>query len=53
MRFALYEAKMGLITLLSKYRLHPTENTPRTITYDPKAILSTSMYPLWAKIEKR
>ena len=53
MRFALYEAKLGLIALLSKYKMVKTHKTPETITLDPKAILSASKHPIWVKLEKR
>jgi hypothetical protein len=39
MRFALYEAKLGLVALLSKYRIVATENTPKNIKYDPASVL--------------
>ncbi len=53
MRFALYEAKVGLVALLRKYRFVRTADTPSKVTYDPTSQLGASGVPLWVKIEKR
>jgi hypothetical protein len=35
-----YEAKVGLISLLTKYRIVRTEKTPDRIEFDPKSQLA-------------
>jgi hypothetical protein len=39
MRFGLMQVKTGLIQILSRYEIAPCKDTPRTITFDPKAFL--------------
>ena len=51
MRFALYEAKVGIVTMLRKYRLMKTSRTPEKIRFDPKSVLTASLDPLWVKVE--
>ncbi len=53
MRFALYEAKVGLAEVLFKYRFVKTSNTPEKVTLDPQSALSNCVEPLLVKIEKR
>lgn len=52
-RFALLEAKLVLITLLSKYSFVRTENTVENVTLDPKALLGSSKDPLLVKVVRR
>jgi cytochrome P450 len=52
-RFALYEAKVGIISVLHKYRFVKTHNTLEKIVYDPKAAFGQSEDPLWVKVERR
>ena len=51
MRFALYEAKLGTVTMLRKYKLSKTLKTPEKIRFDPKSVLTASFDPLWVKVE--
>lgn len=53
MRFALLEAKMGIVALMSKYSLKKTARTPDKITYDPSSVLAASLDELWVKAERR
>jgi hypothetical protein len=39
MRFGLTQVKTGLIQILSHYEIAPCKDTPRSITFDPKAFL--------------
>ena len=51
MRFALYEAKVGIVTMLRKYKLAKMAKTPEKIRFDPKSVLTASLDPLWIKVE--
>ena len=53
MRFALYEAKVALVSMVRKYRLTKTPNTPEKLTFDPKSNMTKSLHPLWVKVEAR
>ena len=53
MRFALYEAKVALVSMVRKYRLSKTPNTPEKVEFDPKSNMTESLNPLWVKVEAR
>ena len=53
MRFALYEAKVALVSLVWKYRLNKTANTPERLEFDSKSNMTESQYPLWVRLEAR
>ena len=53
MRFALYEAKVALVSLVWKYRLNKTANTPERLEFDPKSNMTESQCPLWVRLEAR
>ena len=53
MRFALYEAKVALVSMVRKYRLSKTPKTPEKVTLDPKSNMTESLHPLWVKVEAR
>ena len=53
MRFALLEAKMGIISLLSRYSFKECPETPKTVTFDPAQFLSNALEPLTVKVEQR
>lgn len=41
-RFGLLQTKMGLITVLKKYRVEPTSKTEVPLIFSPKCILITA-----------
>ena len=53
MRFALLEAKMGIIAVLRKYTIKKCPETPTTITRDPASFLSVANEALFVKMEER
>ena len=53
MRFAVLEAKMGLIAILSKMTIVKCLKTCETITYDPTSIFGAPKEGLWVKAELR
>ena len=53
MRFALYEAKVALVSVVRKYRLSRTPNTPEKLHFDPRSNMTESLHPLWVKVEER
>lgn len=43
MRFAMMETRIGLATILTNYRLSPSQKTPRKVILDPRSnVLSTA-----------
>ena len=52
-RFAFFLVKASLVAMVRKYRLIRTRNTPRTITFDPKANATQCLHPIWVRVEKR
>ena len=53
MRFALYKAKVALISVVCRYRLSKTANSPEKLNLDPRLNTTESLYPLWVKVEER
>ena len=53
MRFALYKAKVALISVVCRYRLSKTPNTPEKLYSDPRLNMTESLHPLWVKVEER
>uniref|UniRef100_A0A182Q3P6 Uncharacterized protein n=1 Tax=Anopheles farauti TaxID=69004 RepID=A0A182Q3P6_9DIPT len=52
MRFGLMQTKVGLITLLRKFRFSPSARTPDRVTYDPKMITLSPIAGNYLKVEK-
>uniref|UniRef100_A0A1L8E423 Putative cytochrome n=1 Tax=Nyssomyia neivai TaxID=330878 RepID=A0A1L8E423_9DIPT len=52
MRFGMMQTRVGLATLLSKYRITPTSRTPIPMKYDPKSAVLSPIGGMWLKIEK-
>ncbi|XP_069702398.1 probable cytochrome P450 6a14 [Periplaneta americana] len=50
MRFGLMQTKVGLISLLSKYEVHPSEKTPIPLVFDSKALVLAPEGGMWLKI---
>lgn len=43
LRFAMMETRIGLATILTNYRLLPSEKTPKKVIFDPRSnVLSTA-----------
>jgi hypothetical protein len=53
MRFALLEAKVGLMTVVRHFDLQPCSKTVEKIELDPKAGLSGNKGGLWVKAQAR
>jgi len=53
MRFALLEAKVGLIMVFRHFKLLPSQKTVEKVELDPKAGLGGNKGGLWAKAEPR
>lgn len=53
MRFGLLQTKVGMVALLSKYRFTPCEKTPSVITFDPRAVVTSSIDGIHVRIEPR
>uniref|UniRef100_A0A1L8E431 Putative cytochrome n=1 Tax=Nyssomyia neivai TaxID=330878 RepID=A0A1L8E431_9DIPT len=52
MRFGLMQTRVGLATILSKYRLKATQKTPIPMTYAPLSAFISPPGGMWLKIEK-
>ena len=53
MRFALFEMKVCISDLVSKFRFVPCEKTCKNVQWDPKLILGGAKGGLWIKCENR
>uniref|UniRef100_A0A182TNR3 Cytochrome P450 n=1 Tax=Anopheles melas TaxID=34690 RepID=A0A182TNR3_9DIPT len=52
LRFGLMQTKVGLITLLRKFRFSPSARTPERVEYDPKMITIAPKAGNYLKVEK-
>ncbi|XP_055697204.1 cytochrome P450 6A1-like [Phlebotomus papatasi] len=52
MRFGMMQTRVGLATLLSKYRITPTDRTPIPMSYSPTSAVLSPRDGMWLKIEK-
>ena len=52
-RFAVLEAKIALISVLSRFDLRPCKDTPDKLTLNPKAILGDSLERIVLAVEPR
>ena len=53
MRFALFEMKVAISHLVSKFKILPTEKTCKEVEVDPKSALGAAKGGLWIKFEER
>ncbi|XP_069702400.1 probable cytochrome P450 6a14 [Periplaneta americana] len=53
MRFGLMQTKVGIISLLSKYEVHPSEKTSIPLVFDSKALVLAPEGGMWLKIVAR
>jgi len=53
MRFAMFEMKMCISSLVSNFRFVPCEKTVQVVERDPKSFLGAPKDGLWIKCEKR
>ena len=53
MRFATFEMKMCISSLVSKFKFVPCDKTVLTVERDPKNLLGGPKDGLWIKCEKR
>ena len=53
MRFALFEMKVAISHLVSKFKILPTNKTCKEIEVDPKSPLGAAKGGLWIKFEER
>nr|CAD7255715.1 unnamed protein product [Timema shepardi] len=53
MRFGLMQTKVGLVSLLSKYKFSPCEKTSIPMVLNPKSSIPSSMNGIWLKITNR
>lgn len=53
MRFGKMQVKCGLATVLSKYTITPTPETPKVITLNPLQFLPFPMEDIKFKVSKR
>ncbi|XP_053670575.1 probable cytochrome P450 6a14 [Anopheles nili] len=52
LRFGLMQTRVGLITLLRKFRFTPSAQTPEKVTFDPKMITLAPIAGNYLKVEK-
>uniref|UniRef100_A0A7G3AHI6 Putative secreted protein n=1 Tax=Lutzomyia longipalpis TaxID=7200 RepID=A0A7G3AHI6_LUTLO len=52
MRFALMQTRVGLATLLNKYRVQVTQKTPVPMTFVPSSAFLSPVGGMWLRIEK-
>ncbi|XP_058060790.1 probable cytochrome P450 6a14 [Anopheles bellator] len=52
LRFGVMQTKVGLISLLRKFRFSPTQNTPSKIEFDPKSFTLSPIMGNYLKVEK-
>ena len=53
MRFAMFEMKICIASLVSSFRFLPCDKTTNDIKWDPKSILGGALGGLWIKCENR
>jgi cytochrome P450 family 6 len=53
MRFAMLEAKIGIVEILRKFKLKTCNRTPREMVLDGGSNLATPKNPLWVEVEER
>ena len=53
MRFALFEMKMGITSLVSKFRFYSSPKTVKEVEWNPSSVLGLAKGGLWIKCEKR
>ncbi len=53
MRFALLEAKMGLMAMVRRFRFFPCEKTIDKFVPDPGSLLGHNKEGLWVRAEER
>nr|ASX93978.1 cytochrome P450 CYP6CV6 [Zygaena filipendulae] len=53
MRFAKVQSLMGMAAFLKNFRVEPSSQTMKTLTFDPKGVTLTSNNGIWVKILKR
>ncbi|XP_069672362.1 probable cytochrome P450 6a13 [Periplaneta americana] len=53
MRFGLMQTKVGLVSLLSKYRIDVSEKTPIPLVLDKKSFILSPAGGMWLKIKNR
>ena len=53
MRFAMFEIKVAISHLISRYTVLPTSKTNKDVQVDPKHVLGGAKGGLWVKLEKR
>jgi cytochrome P450 family 6 len=53
MRFGLMQTKVGVVSVLSKYDVRASEETPRPMVLDKRGILLSPKGNLWLKLVNR
>ena len=53
MRFAMFEMKVAISHLISKFLVLPTSKTCKNVRVDPKHVLGAAKGGLWVKFEER
>jgi hypothetical protein len=53
MRFGLMQTKVGLVALLSKYRISVSQKTPIPLVMNAKSIIPSPVGGMWLKINSR
>jgi cytochrome P450 family 6 len=53
LRFGLLQIKVGLVSLLSKFKLSVCEKTELPIKFDPKALITACTSGIWLRINRR
>ncbi|GAB0087593.1 Cytochrome P450 [Sergentomyia squamirostris] len=52
MRFGMMQVRLGLASVVNKYRIQVTQKTPIPIVFDPNSAFLASKGGMWLKIEK-
>jgi hypothetical protein len=53
MRFGLMQAKVGLVSLLSKYHISVSHKTPIPLVMDARSFIQSRVGGMWLKINSR
>jgi cytochrome P450 family 6 len=53
MRFGLMQTKVGIVSILSKYEIRVSKNTPIPLVFDPRSIVLAPVGGMWLDIVNR
>jgi cytochrome P450 family 6 len=53
MRFGLMQTKVGIVSILSKYSVRPSEMTPRSLVFSKHSLVLSTEGKLWLNLVDR